>query len=406
MLTFPRYFLPILVCLALTWLAYPHTSQVSVPLPPTPDLEIFSREGCPRCAAAKRFVTHLQQQRPTLWIVVHEVDKEPAALARLHDLAAQQGIQTLGVPAFLVHGELLIGYVSAETTGARLQTLLDSPEWQADTTLPEDTCPSETFLACPEAPPGTATAAEDVAVPLLGHLNVRALGLPLFTVVMGLLDGFNPCAMWVLLFLLSVLVNLHNRTKMLLIGGTFVAVSGLAYFAFMTAWLNVFWFIGLSRATQLVLGSIALLVGAIHVKDGLAYGHGPSLSIPNAVKPGIYARVRRIVQAEHLLGALASVIVLAVLVNMVELLCTAGLPAMYTRILTLQRLPWWAYYGYLGLYNLAYMLDDSLMLLLAVVTLGRRKLQEEQGHWLKLVSGVVMLVLGGILIIQPQWLAG
>jgi hypothetical protein len=124
------------------------------------------------------------------------------------------------------------------------------------------------------------------------------------------------------------------------------------------------------------------------------------------VKPGIYARVRHIVQAEHLLGAVASVIGLAVLVNMVELLCTAGLPAVYTRILTLQRLPWWAYYGYLGLYNLAYMLDDSLMLMLAVVTLGRHKLQETHGRWLKLVSGVVMLILGGALIIHPQWLAG
>jgi threonine/homoserine/homoserine lactone efflux protein len=94
------------------------------------------------------------------------------------------------------------------------------------------------------------------------------------------------------------------------------------------------------------------------------------------------------------------------LVNTIELLCTAGLPAVYTQILTLRQLPWWAYYGYLALYNVAYMLDDSLMLLVAVATLGRRKLQEKEGRWLKLLSGMVMLGLGIVLVARPDWLAG
>jgi hypothetical protein len=151
----------------------------------------------------------------------------------------------------------------------------------------------------------------------------------------------------------------------------------------------------------------------------LAESLSPHRHVPAAVRPNVsppincggdfgkmYARVRRILQAEHLPGALAGVIVLAVLVNTIELLCTAGLPAVYTRILTLHQLPWWAYYGYLGLYNVAYMLDDSMILILAVATLGRRKLQEKEGRWLKLLSGVVMLGLGTALIVQPAWLMG
>jgi hypothetical protein len=212
--------------------------------------------------------------------------------------------------------------------------------------------------------------------------------------------------MWVLLFLLSLLVHVQSRAKMLLIGGTFVVVSGVVYFAFMAAWLNLFLLVGLSRATQIGLGGFAVLVGAMNVKDFFAFGRGVSLSIPAVAKPGMYARIRRILQAEHLPGALAGVMVLAVLVNTIELLCTAGLPAVYTRILTLRQLPWWAYYGYLSLYNVAYMLDDSLILLLAVVTLGRRKLQEKEGRWLKLLSGMVMLGLGIVLMVQPAWLLG
>jgi hypothetical protein len=362
------------------------------------------QEGCPRCAAAERFLIDLQREWPALQVVVHDIGKDPAALARLQDLASAQGVQALGVPAFSAGGELLIGYVSADTTGARLKALLAGAGGRMAGTASEDACPADAPVACaPESPELTADG-ETVETPFLGRLSVRTLGLPAFTLLLGLLDGFNPCAMWVLLFVLSLLVNLHDRWKMALIGGTFVVVSGLVYFAFMAAWLNIFLLVGLSWATQVVLGGFAVLVGVLNVKDFFAFGHGVSLSIPAAARPGIYARVRRILQAEHLPGALAGVVVLAVLVNTIELLCTAGLPAVYTRILTLRQLPWWAYYGYLGLYNVAYMLDDGLILSLAVITLGRRKLQENAGRWLKLVSGIVMLGLGVVLIVQPTWL--
>jgi hypothetical protein len=370
------------------------------------DLEVFVREGCPRCAAAERFLADLQREWPVLQIVVHDIGKDPGALARLQDLADLMGIQAWGVPAFYVRGELLIGYLGAATTGARLKALLTNPVPQTAVPALEGACPAEAPISCPPESLELPADTETVDTPFFGRLSVRALGLPIFTLLLGLLDGLNPCAMWVLLFVLSLLVNLQDRKKMVLIGGTFVAVSGLVYFAFMAAWLNIFLLVGLSWATQVVLGGVAMLVGALNIKDFLAFGRGVSLSIPAMAKPRMYARVRRILQAEHLPGALAGVIVLAVLVNTIELLCTAGLPAVYTRILTLRHLPWWAYYGYLGLYNVAYMLDDSVMLILAVVTLGRRKLQEKAGRWLKLLSGIVMLGLGVVLIARPAWLMG
>jgi hypothetical protein len=122
-------------------------------------------------------------------------------------------------------------------------------------------------------------------------------------------------------------------------------------------------------------------------------------------KPGIYARARRVVTAENLSGALIGATLLAVLVNFIELLCTAGIPAVYTQILSSWELPRWLYYGYLGLYNAAYMFDDGVMLAIAVVTLSRHKLQEREGRWLKLVGGAVMLALGTLLIVKPEWLS-
>lgn len=233
-------------------------------------------------------------------------------------------------------------------------------------------------------------------------MSVRELGLPAFTVLIGLIDGFNPCAMWVLLFLLSLLVNLRDRRKMFVVGATFVLTSGVVYFLFMAAWLNVFLLVGLSRLTQAILGLVALGIGLLNVKDFIAFHRGPTLSIPERAKPGLYARTRRLLEDKPLLSAMGGVVVLALLVNLVELACTAGLPAVYTQVLALRQLPPWQYYAYLALYNLAYIADDSAMLVLAVVTLSRRKLQERAGRWLKLLSGTVMLALGLMLLFWPR----
>jgi glutaredoxin len=350
---------------------------------PVPDLEVFVRAGCPHCEAAKVFLDELRRERPGLQIFVYDIADHSAARQRLAALFSDRGMTSIGVPTFLISTELIVGFLSSDTTGAEIRARLDQRTQAGAAPL----------------------AAERIKTAWFGELRVRDLGLPLFTVTIGLLDGFNPCAMWVLLFLMSLLVNLQDRRKMAFIAGTFVLFSGLIYFAFMAAWLNVFLLVGLSRVVQIALGGLALFVGAVNVKDFFALHRGISLSIPESAKPGFYARVRGILQAENLTGAMVGIVVLACLVNLIELLCTAGFPALYTQILALQQLPTWKYYGYLGLYNLAYILDDSVMVTIAVVTLSRRKLQERAGRWLKLTGGAVMFGLGLVLIVKPEWLA-
>lgn len=464
-------------------------------------IEVFTREGCPHCLAARRFLDELSSRTPGLKIVYRDVQKEPGQLKRMQTLAQRHRVQVANVPFFSLYGRVLVGFGSPESTGKQLTELIDTycplrsePAEQAKPQPPatkepvtENTSGSETPPASPkpsgrqestdnrpapvsnhasvswtkgglsgasrglmsavfggltqdpsgttdpDAPPdpeplpdlveplpdemtvpGEAAQAEEgsdlpsppdsVHVPILGDLSVSRLGLPLFTFLLGLIDGFNPCAMWVLIFLLSVLVNLKDRWKMAVIAGTFVFVSGLAYFAFMAAWLNVFLLIGFVRWAQILLGSLAVLMGVVHIKDFFAFKKGLTFSIPESAKPGIYDRVRRVVSAPTLWAALTGAIVLAVLVNIVELLCTAGLPAVYTQILMYRQFPWWKNYGYLAWYNLAYMLDDSIMVTIAVTTLSHRRLQEREGRWLKLISGVVILGLGLCLLLKPDWL--
>lgn len=369
------------------------------------DIELFARPGCPRCAAAARFLDHLNKQsgwgKDGLKIRELDVSADKVARERLAELARAAGVPVLGVPAIWVRGRLMIGFLNEETTGAQIAGLLSGA-----------TVPMSSKEAAPVCQPEAATcsALEDeeavIHSRLFGQLSVHRLGLPLFTVALGLLDGFNPCAMWVLLFLLSLLSRLKSRRKMFLIGGTFVFISGVVYFAFMAAWLNVFLFLGASLIVRLILAGLAIVIGSINIKDFFAFKRGVSLSIPESAKPGFYKRVREIVQARSLLLSLSGAVVLAVVVNFIELLCTAGFPAVYTRVLTLRHLSFWTYYLYLALYNVFYMLDDSIMLLIAIITLSHHKLQENQGRWLKLMSGAVMLILGTVLLIRPTWLGG
>ena len=340
-------------------------------------LEVFVRDGCPHCAAAKAYLPEFSSARPWLKIVYRTLDSDPDALDDLIRHSKEAGSWPPGVPTFVFNGRVMVGFDSAENTGPELAALVEQH---------------------------TAASTDVIDAGTFGKLSVTRLGLPLFTLAVGLLDGFNPCAMWVLLFLLSLLVHQHNRKRMALIAGTFVLASGAVYYAFMAAWLNVFLVMGMSATLRIVLGGVALVIGIINVKDFLAPAQGFTLSIPESAKPGLYARMRAVVQAEALLPSLIAVTALAVVVNFVELLCTAGFPAMYTAILTQQHLDPAAYYAYLGLYILGYIADDTLMVATAVVMLSNRKLTEQTGRWLKLVSGAAMLILGGMMIFYPEWL--
>jgi hypothetical protein len=172
----------------------------------------------------------------------------------------------------------------------------------------------------------------------------------------------------------------------------------------MAAWLNAFLLVGYSRLLQVILGGLAALIGMVHIKDFFAFKRGITLSIPEGAKPTLFVRMRRVVTAEKVGASVLGVALLAILVNVVELLCTAGLPAVFTQILTLRNLSTLEYYGYLVLYNVAYVFDDALMVAAAVFTLARWKMQERHGRWLKLVSGLVICVLGAMLVFAPQWL--
>ncbi len=351
----------------------------------TVHLYFYWSRYCPHCHEAQPFIEKLAMERP--WVAVHSMEVTSSAenRSRYQEMAAGFGEEANSVPAFFFCGNMVVGYDSPAGIGAQLAAGLANCR--------------EAALAGYDSLPDEGAAA---ASPLPDDL--RDLSLPLLTAAIAGLDAFNPCAFFVLLFLLSLLVHVGSRGRMLLIGGVFVFFSGLIYFLFMAAWLNVFLLFGQIRAVTLVAGLVAVGMALLNVKDFFRPGVGPSLSISDDAKPGLYRRVRGLLHAERMPTLLVGTVALAIAANSYELLCTSGLPMLYTRILTLEALPAASYYLYLVLYNLIYVIPLAIIVLLFTYTLGSRKLQPQEGRVLKLVSGLMMLGLGLVLLVDPNQL--
>lgn len=420
-----RYIGTVLVLSLLLW-AYPASADTD--LPPwygtaedgasVVHLYFFWHGQCPHCRDAKPFLNSLAEQFP--WLKLHSHALHAPEPVRLYQrMAAAMGEEARSVPAFFFCDRLFIGYDNAQGVGAMLRDALltchAGLNRRAAPSEPEpDTSALDKPLLAPEpetAPAPVSSAAltpektaESLIVPGVGKVSGKEISLPLYTLIIAGLDAFNPCAFFVLLFLLSLLVHARSRARMLFIGGVFVFFSGLVYFLFMAAWLNLFQFIGQLDLITLGAGLLAVLVALVNIKDFFYFKRGLSLSIPDSAKPGLYQRMRGLLNADRLLPLTFGTITLALAANTYELLCTSGFPMVYTRLLTLNELPTSVYYLYLLFYNLVYIVPLLLIVLLFTFTLGARKLSEEEGRSLKLLSGLMMFGLGLLLIVEPALL--
>ncbi|HEY5999135.1 MAG TPA: hypothetical protein VI078_07505 [bacterium] len=387
--------------LSLALLAAPVVCPAGAKVP----VYLFYAEGCSSCSAEKAFLTRLTAQIPELEVRLFEAqfdEKNGALLARA---AGLYGFDVTVVPVtFIGATEPIIGYHDDAETGAAIEKrvrrclalgcedpialLLAGRGEEASRLARERGAPAE-------------TGSTVMDLPLVGATDLARLPLVTISVVLGAMDSFNPCAFFVLFSLLGILVHAHSRRRMFFVGGTFVVFSGLVYFVFMAAWLNLFLHLGELRAVTTAAGVVVLVIAAINIKDYFFFKRGVSMTIPESRKPRLFERMRGLVQASSVPALVLGTVLLALAANTYELLCTAGFPMVFARILTLNRLSPAEHYLYLGIYNLVYVLPLACVVAVFSFTLGARKLTEEQGRVMKLVSGLMMLGLGLVVLIRP-----
>lgn len=367
----------------------------------------FWGRGCPHCEEEQEFLDGLQRALPSLEIRAYEVwyHRENAGL--LAAMLRAHGVPSSGVPVTFVDDRFFSGF-SAQTRGALEEVIRGCGV--APCGDPAERPVGSSRGDPPAAVPGTIAATREtgsdtsVTIPLMGTIDARNSSLAVLTLVIAGMDSFNPCAFFVLLSLLGMLVHARSRNRMLLTGGIFVFFSGFIYFLFMAAWLNLFLVMGHVAVITTIAGCVSLVIAGINIKDFFLFRQGLSLTIPDSAKPKLFDRMRKMLRSTSLIALMTGATVLAVVANSYELLCTAGFPMVFTRILTLNNLSASTYYLYLVLYNIVYVVPLFIIVLGFTLTLGKRQLSEWQGRVLKLVSGTMMLGLGSVLLVNPALL--
>lgn len=363
------------------------------------ELTLYWGDGCPRCEEEQAFLAELVEEQPSLTVTALEVwfDDENR---ELFTAAGQElGFDASSVPTTVIGDRVWIGFTDAIgesiADAVGLAAAGEEPSPGVYGTAGAGTCSPDELTCSTEDEPAS------VDVPLVGEVGLADRSLLVSTLVIGFVDGVNPCSLWVISVLLTIVVRTASRRRVLVIGSVFLAVTAGMYALYMAGIYSALSVVRHLGAIQVAVALAAGIFGAVSVKDYFAFKKGLSFTIKDSAKPGIYARVRAAAGQRALLPALLATVTLAVAVSLLETPCTAGFPVLWTGLLQANGVPPLEAAGLFVVYMIPFLLDELLVFGLAVVTMRAAKMQEKHGQLLKLVAGVTMLALAAAMAIDP-----
>ena len=250
------------------------------------------------------------------------------------------------------------------------------------------------------------TTDNEVDIPLLGRVDAKNISIPLVAIVMGIVDGFNPCAMWVLLFLITMLINMKDRKKMFALGLTFIMTSGLVYAGIMVAWLNIVVSITEVNWIRSCIGIFAVLAGLYNINNYRKEKNKESGCeiVDDKKRKKTIKQIKKFTTEKKFWLAILGVITLAISVNLVELACSAGLPLLFTQILALNNLSDTAVTLSIILYIIFFLIDDIIIFTIATMTFKVTGVTTKYSKWSHLIGGLIMLLMGLLLVFKPEWI--
>lgn len=362
------------------------------------DVHFFWQNGCRHCKSEKVFLDALEEKYSFVRIHDYEISQSRENFELMISMAMERDSDYSGVPLLFVGSESFLGWADESSTGYMVEKAVLAEYDLLNSVFDSNSSDSNSFLS-PDS-----NSSNIVALPFFGLMELKDVSLPIFTIVIAFFDGFNPCAMWVLIFLISMLLGLESRKKMWLYGFVFIAASAFVYFLFLAAWLNVFLFIGFAFWVRIIIGLIALFVAYHNIKEFFTNPSGGCKIAGKGQRKKVFEKITVLVKESSVPLALIGLIALAFAVNLVELVCSAGLPAVYTNILSMSSLTTFEYYSYLLLYIFIFMIDDLFIFFIAMTTLKLTGISTKYTRISHIVGGVLMLLIGLILIFAPELL--
>lgn len=342
------------------------------------DIYLFYSETCPHCKDEEKFLNKLIEEDERINLKQFEVTKSDENWQLFRETLDKFNVKSseVGVPFTIINDQYFVGWRNEETTGKDIKAIIDK---SFDKNI--------------------------INLPLFGEMDVRNISLPFLTFAIALLDGFNPCAMWTLIFLITLLLGMKDRRKMWILGMAFIGVSAFVYFLFLSAWLQLFVSIGAVFWIRIIIGIVAIGAGVYSLKKYFTQPVGVCNVTSGQKTQKVFDRLKILIQEKSFFIALVGISALAFVVNLVELACSAGFPAIYTKVLAMSDLPTYQYYLYLIFYVLIFMLDDLIVFFLAMSTLRVANVNTKYSKISELVGGIIMLIIGLLLIFKAEWLS-
>ncbi len=250
---------------------------------------------------------------------------------------------------------------------------------------------------------GIVIDANSLNIPILGNINPKKVSIPLLAIIIGFVDGFNPCAMWVLIFLISMLIGMKNKKRMWILGVTFLLTSCIVYLFFMMAWLKITIQISSIFIVRLLIALVALIGGIINIRSYFKSSDGCEVTTKEK-RQKIFTKIKNFTSSKSLIFALIGVITLAFSVNLIELACSAGLPLIFTQILALNNITGFLSFIYCLLYIVFFLLDDLIVFIIAMVTLNVTGISTRYTKYSHLIGGIIMIIIALLLVLKPSLL--
>ncbi len=357
-------------------------------------IHLFVDYECPQCQKVLNFINeNLSDSELHIYNV-----SEKENLELYNEFKEKYNLETAGFPIVFIGDNYLLGiseienYLENELIECELYGC-DCPIEQIDGITP----------GIPDDSDYVGESVEKIDVPFIGKIDASDMPAVLFTSMIAFVDGFNPCSLWVLTFLLGIVLYTGSRKKIALVGITFLTVTATVYGLFIVGLLNVFTYIGYSFWIKLIVGLLAFIFAVVNIKDYFWYKKGISFTIPDKFKPKLFKKMRNIMDPDKSLPSmLIATAVMALGVTLIELPCTSGFPMIWSGFMSDQGIFGVSFYSLLILYILIYLIIELVIFFSAVFTLKSKKFQKKHGRILKLIGGVLMLALAWVLIFRDD----
>jgi hypothetical protein len=358
----------------------------------------FHAEGCIICAAEAKYLDELEASDPDLVIHRYEIAFSPENQAMLKQIEEILDISIKSTPSLVIGRKVIVGFNKNSTEANIESSLKFFRDNNGKDVIGE-------LLGFVKPGSGVDINIDNgiINLPFFGEINTKTISLPLLAIVLGTLDGFNPCAMWVLLLLISMLFHLEQSWKRWFLGGLFLLTTAVMYLTFMVAWLNVTILFGTITYLRWLIAAIALIGGGANIRTYLKTKPGCEV-IDDRKRKKLSKRVKEIFSQPVFILASFGVIVLAVSVNLVELICSAGLPVVFTQVLSIQNMTGIEYFMYLLLYLLFFIADDIIIFVIAMKTTQLTGISTKYSRWAHLIGGIIMIFLAILMVLKPEWL--